>query len=749
MLLFALLAAMGIGLPIVALLVALKALREARASRPVADTRERLASLEALVLGLIQRVWALERRTGAPAPAPEPATSFAPAVAPGPATAPALAPAPPPPPAEAEPEALGLEQRIGARWTTWVGIVVILFGISFFLKWAFDNDYLGPAARVVLGLAGGLVMVTAGLALHRRRDAPYLSEGLAGGGLGALYLSLYAAHAFYALIDAGRAFVFMGAVTLLGTLTAVVSSRQITAVLAVLGGLLTPVLLTVQRPDERTLLAYLLALDALVLGIARFRTWPALNRLAWGGTALLAYAALARAPVSPHPLTRLGLLSALFLLFLAVPLLRARATGSRADDADLGLIVLNPAGYFWAVYVTLERWLPAAEAPWALALAVVYALAAADHAGRVRDDELTPRVLEGVAWTCLSVAVPLALDDRWLTLAWAAQGAALLWAARFARTPVAVWGGAAALGMAAFRVVALDHYRPGDAPAVWNLTFLLHVSVVSLLVLGGILAVRAPRESVPWPSPEDLGSGLWVGAALTLAVLLWREPTGLWPATLLTLELVALAWLARASAERAYLVATPLLAVAVIARTLVADDALARRAAVALPSLPLASRVAACAGLALAGRWLARSPAGAGAPAIGQALSAAAGLALLWVLSVTWRWNQEAAQRAARRAGLADAVADIGLRLEIGLSVLWTLYAAATMAWGFIRSSAPLRGAALALFGLTVLKVFSVDLATVNTVYRIVSFLVLGVVLVTVGYLYQRSRRAPAREANQ
>jgi len=717
-------------------IISLKALSVARARRPVPEPESRLAALEALVLGLVHRVWALEQRAAPGAAPPAPA-----AAPPPPLPAAAQSPPRPQPAPVSEPAALGLEQRIGARWTTWVGIVVILFGISFFLKWAFDNDYLGPAARVVLGLCAGLVMVTAGLGLHHRRDVPYLSEGLAGGGLAVLYLSLYAAHALYALLDDGRALAFMAAVTLLGAVTAVVSSRQITAILTLLGGLLTPILIAVQHPEERKLLAYLLALNVLVLAVARFRTWPALNRLAWGGTALLVLAALSREPYPPHPLARLLLLSALFLLFLAVPILRERATGLRVRDADLGLMVCNAAGYFWAVYVTLERWHPAAEAPWALALAALYALVATHYASRVREDEFTARVLESVSWTFLSIAVPLALDDRWLTLAWAVQGAALLWAAAPARTPVAVWGGVAALGMAAFRVVALDRYRPGDALPVWNLTFLVHVLTVSLLIIGGILVVRGRPEPLPGPSREEFRSGLWVGAALTLAVLFWREPPGLWPASLLTLELVVLAGLARASAERAFLVAAPLLALLVLARTLGADDGLARTGAATLVSLPLVSRVAACAALALAGRWVARSAASPRTPAVGQALAAAAGIALLWVLSVNWRWNQEAAGRAAIQAGLANTVGDIALRMEIGLSVLWTLYAAATMAWGFVRSSAPLRYAALTLFALTVLKLFTVDLATVNTVYRIFSFLVLGVVLVSVGVLYQKSRR--------
>src|SRR6266545_3861070 len=433
---------------------------------------ERIAALEEQVRGLLYRVWTLEQSAAvAPPDQPRAAAPDRPPAAPPPPPPPSLAPEPvapaepvevlPPPAAAAEeprPRPLDLEQRIGARWSTWVGVVAILFGIGFFLKWSFENDLLGPGARVVLGLVAGLGLLMSGLLLHRRRDVPHLSEGLAGLGLGVLYLSLYGAHAVYGLAGPGATFAGMFAVTLLGALVSVVSNRQITAVLTVLGGLLTPVLLTVERPDERNLLAYLLVLDLLALAVARFRTWPALGRLAWAGSALLFAAVLVREPDSPHPLSRLALVSALFVLFLALPLVQPLAERRRQAEIDLLLVAANAAGYFWAVYVTLEPWHPGAEGAYALALAIVYRLVSADYAARVPDDEATVVVHEGVAWTFLTLAIPLALGGRWVTLAWAAQGVVLLWSAARVQTPVAAWGGLAALLLAAARVVGVDRH---------------------------------------------------------------------------------------------------------------------------------------------------------------------------------------------------------------------------------------------------------------------------------------------------
>jgi uncharacterized membrane protein len=747
--------AVGLILSVVAIVIALVALSAARARRSAAA--DAVAALEERVRGLVYRVWKLEGGPGAGTPRESPAAPDVMAgVESGPAPgdlaplaegsvldAPPLAapsPAPPMPPRRG----LDLEQRIGARWATWVGIVAILVGVALFLKWAFDTALLGPAARVALGLVAGLVMLAGGLLLRRRRDVPYLSEGLAGGGLGVLYLSLFAAHALYGLVRPTPAFVALFAVTLLGTAVAVASNRLVTAVLAVLGGLLTPVLLQVERPDERNLLAYLLVLDGLVLLAARFRTWPSLNRLAWLGSALLVLPTLQREPEAPRPLARLLLLSALFLIFLVVPLFRDRVvpagTGRPADRIDLVLVVANAAAYFWAVYVTLEAWRPSWKAPYALGLAVLYRLVAADYGSRVPDDRATVDLHEGVSWTFLTLAVPLALDDQWVTLAWAVQGVMLLWLASRSPAPVAAWAGLAALLLAAVRAVGLDAYWSADMRPVWNRAFLVHLLVVVALAVGGGLGGRALGLVRARWTPARLRATLWVAAVATLAVQLWREPSGQWPAVLLIAELVVVGLLARVSSSPAFVVATPLLVGVVLVRVLGVDDELARRAAGSLVSLPLLVRVAACAAIGLAGGALARSTVTPWTGAVGRALSGAAGLALLFVLSVNWTRYLETRVAAARTAGRNQLVGELRWHAQVGLSLLWTLYAAAALAWGFLRSNRAIRYAALALFGLTVIKVFAVDLGAVRTAYRILSFLVLGVVLLLVSLAYQKRR---------
>jgi uncharacterized membrane protein len=224
-----------------------------------------------------------------------------------------------------------------------------------------------------------------------------------------------------------------------------------------------------------------------------------------------------------------------------------------------------------------------------------------------------------------------------------------------------------------------------------------------------------------------------------MAALFWREPSGLWPATLLTLELLAAGCLVRVVRSEAFGLAIPALVVILAVRVLVADDSLARAAAGTLVSLPLLSRIGACLAIGIAGGGLARSG-DPGVRHVGRAISGAAGLVLLYVLSVGWTRYQDAG----RLSGPAiRSTADLRWRTQAGLSVLWAIYAGVALAWGFARDNRAVRYAALALLGLTVFKVFAVDFAEVKTAYRILSFVVLGVVLLLVSVAYQKRRALP------
>jgi uncharacterized membrane protein len=180
-----------------------------------------------------------------------------------------------------------LESAIGTRWIGRIGVLAILFGVAFFLKYSFDNRLIGETGRIILGLVWGSVFIGAGEYLQKKKNLILYGQMLTGGGLAVFYLSLYAAFALYHLIPAPLAAAGMLAVTTTGmTLSARYSAYSLAAI-ALLGGFLTPIMLSTGQNQPLTLFGYILLLDAGTLLLLRFRPWPSLAAASLCGTALL------------------------------------------------------------------------------------------------------------------------------------------------------------------------------------------------------------------------------------------------------------------------------------------------------------------------------------------------------------------------------------------------------------------------------------------------------------------------------
>ena len=248
-------------------------------------------------------VWRLEQsRTAADAPEPTPiSTAAAQAAAAKPAAAP-VPPAPPsaeaPPPANFPPlpaappaapfPALNWEQFMGVKLIAWVGGLALFLGVVFFIKYAFDNNYLGPQVRMALSFLTGLGLVAGGVKMARR-DYSALAQTLCGTGVVILYAAAFACHAVYRFPFFGwfPTFLLMVLITAAAFLLAVRLEAQVVAVLGMLGGFLTPILLSTGKDNPLGLFGYIAILDTGLLLVALHRRWFFLTPLAAAGTALM------------------------------------------------------------------------------------------------------------------------------------------------------------------------------------------------------------------------------------------------------------------------------------------------------------------------------------------------------------------------------------------------------------------------------------------------------------------------------
>ncbi|HVB35274.1 MAG TPA: DUF2339 domain-containing protein [Patescibacteria group bacterium] len=571
---------------------------------------ESLRTLQERLDAIEKRLSALEGRAAAP-PAAAAQTVPSP-ISPSPATAPSAKPATArtvilPEPGAPKKTKFDWESVVAERWLNYFGIIAILFAAAFFIQYAFDSHWVGPRGRVAVGLLAGAVVALWSEPLMRR-GYRYFSEGIAGLGVSVLYLSIWGGWHYYRLFTAPAALAGMSLVTAATAALAVRRDSQRLIVMALAGGFLSPILLFTGREHEFLLFSYNAVLAAGMLGVERLRRWPWLPLLTF--FSVESYFWIWYAPrYSPGQLwPTVGFATLFFLLFAALPVIHGRRTG-RLTAPELFVVTANLCFYLLALWMLLQpghRW---------LLTAVFLALAAAHLAERRVLPEGSPalrRLMGAMALLSATLAIPARIDHQWLTMAWALEGAAVVWA--------------------------------GARIGSWR------VRAAGMLLLG-VLALRLAVLEIP------------------AHLLLWNARLGTF---------------------------------------------------------------AVCVGcFACAAAALRRSAGGmqAGENTVRGVLRVAvSGYSLLALSFEVWDLFGRLAL-----GGMEHRAAQ-----QMGLSLLWTLFATGLILLGIFRKSALLRWEALVLFGLTVGKVFLHDLASLERLYRILSFLVLGILLLVVSFLYQR-----------
>jgi uncharacterized membrane protein len=131
---------------------------------------------------------------------------------------------------------------LGGNTVVRVGVIVLFFGVAFFLNYAIDQGWVPIELRLSAAAAGGLALVGVGWRLRTARKEFALA--IQGGGVGIVYLTVFAAVNLYDQIDAGLGMPLMVVLVALASALAVLQDSRGLAVLATVGGFLAPVLVS-------------------------------------------------------------------------------------------------------------------------------------------------------------------------------------------------------------------------------------------------------------------------------------------------------------------------------------------------------------------------------------------------------------------------------------------------------------------------------------------------------------------------
>ncbi|MCA9448752.1 MAG: DUF2339 domain-containing protein [Candidatus Omnitrophica bacterium] len=513
------------------------------------------------------------------------------------------------------------EIRFGQKWMLIAGIAAMVLGVGYFLKYSFDQNWISHEMRIAMAFLTGLGLLGAG-EFSRRKNLKTFGLYLIGGGIATLYFSTYAADQIYALISTTTAFGLMIGVTVLACSLAVFYDTKWLAVLGLIGGFASPMVLGSSDSNQLTLLSYITVLNAGILSIAFFKRWRLLYNLSFLATWSLYFVSLFTLRGTGDDLIgqNLFFVSLFFVTYTVVPYLRSILSKENAKLSDFSIALPNAAiafgfSYTWLFNLELDNWSSAISISYATLFG---SLAAIIHL-RNPENRTAIVLLLGKASLFLVLTVPLLVSGNWITLFWFIEAVVLLGIglALKERLPV--------LGATALLALTIGKFFYHDYPDIYGFSErLVYFHGYSYLLWGRLATILTA-----------------VGSTFAFAVLVSKKG-----------EFLGESWKTMTS----------------LFQTLF-------------------------------------------------------GFLLFTTLNI---------ETVAFFSQFYPASRDASL------SVLWTLFSVGLMSLGFLHYRKPLRSLSIALFGVTAAKVLLFDLAHVDTPYRVLSLVVLGVMLIGASFLYHK-----------
>ena len=214
---------------------------------------------------------------------------------PPPVPPPLLAPEPPPVPPQQQQQqsrpvarAFNLEVFLGTKFLSWAGGVAAFLALVFFLKYSIDHGWISPPVRAALGFLFGAGLIAGGLfAVRKKYDV--VGHTLCACGILCLYGVTFACRALYQFPFFGvvPTFALMALITVAAFALAVRLDGKWVALLGIVGGFLTPVLLSTGVDNPLGLFGYIALLDIGLWAVALRKRWDFLVPLGALGTACL------------------------------------------------------------------------------------------------------------------------------------------------------------------------------------------------------------------------------------------------------------------------------------------------------------------------------------------------------------------------------------------------------------------------------------------------------------------------------
>lgn len=412
-----------------------------------------------------------------------------------------------------------VEWLMGGNLVARIGVVILFFGVAFLLKHAYETYHMPIELRLTGVALGAVALLIVGWRLRESRAGYALA--LQGGGVGLLYLTIFAAFRLYELLPALPAFALLFGVAALAAMLAVLQDARVLAVLGAAGGFLAPILASTGDGSHVLLFGYYAVLNAGILAIAWFKAWRVLNLTGFVFTFGIA-GMWVHATYQPEQFASTQpFLLLFFLMYVAIAVLFARRGGDRNARVMDGTLLFGVPLLGFAMQLKLVESFEYGAAWSALALGLFYLLLTR-YLLRRDAANLMPQALLAIGVVFATLAIPLAFDGRWTSAAWAVEGAGILWVG-IRQKRLAAWAFGAAL-----QILAGVFYLSDFAPAAGEMPLLNSIFLGALLLaLSGLFCAWMLDRTSAEEDARSVAIRHLAGLALFAWGVVWWAAAGL------------------------------------------------------------------------------------------------------------------------------------------------------------------------------------------------------------------------------
>ncbi len=663
------------------------------------------------------------------------------------------------------PPGVTAEYAIATNWLVRLGIIILVAGIGFFLKYSIEKDLIPPIGRVSLSMITGIIMIVGGIRILGGKYQ-LLGQGLIGGGLATLYFSVFAAVNFHGLITFFPAFVLMAVITLGAGWLAVRLNSLLIAVLGLLGGYGTPLMLKAAAVSFPGQFTYLLLLGAGTLGVSWKKDWRLLNYLSFIGTYGLVAQTLHQHYTVAHFWQVMPFLTAFFVLFTTMTFLYNVINGKTSTMLELIELGLN-AAIFFVIGSGLIR--EAYNREWVAALTLGIGVYCIAHIywfllRRNQDRGLLLSFI-GIAAFFVTLTMPIIMSDSWITVSWAIQALIMLWIANKLNSEFLRSAAFLLYAVVLWRFCFVDLQRqyfrvpsPHDMLAGDYVKSLLERLIVFGVPIG---SVAAAYRLIQQP-----GQVVGVAVDRTNDIKRWIEGNVL--AKIIVIAGVVLLFLyLHLELNRTCMYLFDPLRLPVLTLLWVALAGLALIQCMKSESAGMCALVAILAGVVIGKMWFVDLASwklddhfvyGGAYSVLDGAMRLLDFGAIIAFLAAAWRLLGRSVQTKATAVwmgNIAIVLLFVFFTFELntflghfvedlqpgGISILWSVFALSFLVAGILKDIRQYRYLGLGLFALVALKVTFVDLKDLSQIYRIVAFIALGLLVLAGSFAYLTFRQ--------